>query len=48
LIEDVATGASIVVRLFGPEEWRRALAPFSAAKMTGEEGEELFFVATKG
>jgi len=47
-IEDGATGASIVALLLGAEEWRRVLSPFFAVEMTGEEGEELFFVGTKG
>jgi ubiquinone/menaquinone biosynthesis C-methylase UbiE len=47
-IEDGVTGASILALLLGVEEWRRVLLPFFTVEMTGEEGEELFFVGTKG
>jgi hypothetical protein len=46
-IEDGPTGAKILAVLFGVDEWRSALSPLFDVKMTGEEGEELFFVATK-
>lgn len=47
-IEDGATGANIFAWLLGVMDWRSALTPFVVVEMTGEETEELFFVATKG